>query len=56
MTKNTLKPVTPIQPADVARIHGAVAKQHGGQVPKGNYVGRLQRTVAPAPSAKIKGK
>ena len=29
----------------VARVQGAVAKQHGGGVPKGSYVGRLQCTV-----------
>lgn len=30
----------------VARVQGAVAKEHGGGVPKGSYVGRLQGTVA----------
>jgi len=32
--------------AVVARVQGAVAKNNGGMVPKGNYVGRMQRAVA----------
>jgi hypothetical protein len=51
MSKTPSKPVTPIRPADVARIQRVVAKQHGGEVPKGNYVGRMQRVIAVAPPA-----
>ena len=36
----------PITGAAVARVQSAVATQHGGGVPKGNYVGRMQRAVA----------
>lgn len=32
--------------AAVARVQGAVARQNGGGVPKGSYVGRMQQTVA----------
>lgn len=28
-----------------ARVQGAVARKSGGAVPKGSYVGRLQRTA-----------
>ena len=31
---------------DMARIQKAVAGKHDGQVPKGSYVGRIQRVVA----------
>jgi hypothetical protein len=33
----------------VARVQGAVARQNGGGVPKGSYVGRMQQTVAKSP-------
>ena len=33
----------------VARVQGVVARQNGGGVPKGSYVGRMQQTVAKAP-------
>lgn len=33
-------------PADASRVQRAVAAQHGGQVPKGSYVGRLQGAAA----------
>jgi hypothetical protein len=33
-------------PAAVARVQSAVAKQSGGGVPKGSYVGRMQQTLA----------
>ncbi len=46
MTKTTSPPKHAIQATDVARIQGAVAKPLGGRIPKGNYVGRLQRVVA----------
>jgi hypothetical protein len=39
---------TPTTPAAVARVQGAVARQNGGGVPKGSYVGRMQQTVAKA--------
>ena len=42
-SKSSPKPTTP---AVVARVQGAVAVQNGGQVPKGSYVGRMQRVVA----------
>jgi hypothetical protein len=35
-------------PTVVSRVQHAIAIQNGGQVPKGSYVGRLQRTVAKA--------
>lgn len=40
---------TPITPRAVARVQGAVASQHGGGLPKGAYVGRMQQTVAKPP-------
>lgn len=30
----------------VARVQGAVAHKNSGAVPKGSYVGRMQRTTA----------
>ena len=42
-------PRSPTTPAVVARVMGAVAKQHGGQVPAGHYVGRMQTTVNRGP-------
>lgn len=33
-------------PTVVARVQSAVAIKHGGQVPKGSYVGRMQRIAA----------
>ena len=39
-------PKAPLTPAAVSRIQGAIAKQHGGQTPKGSYVGNMQRMVA----------
>lgn len=33
-------------PADASRVQSAVAKAHGGAVPKGSYVGRLQGAAA----------
>lgn len=42
-SKSSSKSITP---AAVARVQGAVAAQNGGQVPKGSYVGRMQRVVA----------
>lgn len=53
MTKNTSQPKYAIRSNDVARIQGAVAKPLGGQIPKGNYVGRMQRAAA-APVASKK--
>lgn len=53
-SKPSSKPTTP---AVVARVQSAVAIKNGGQVPKGSYVGRMQRTVAkqsPAGSGKTK--
>jgi hypothetical protein len=38
----------PTTPGAVARVQGAVARQNGGGVPKGSYVGRMQQTVAKA--------
>lgn len=37
---------TPTTKGDVSRIQSAVARKHGGQVPKGSYVGRMQKFVA----------
>lgn len=37
---------SPTTPAAVARVQSAVAKQSGGGVPKGSYVGRMQQTLA----------
>jgi len=56
MTKSPSKSPTPVRPADVARVQSAVAQQHGGQVPKGSYVGRMQRTVAKPSDAGKTGK
>lgn len=39
-------PKAPLTVEAVARIQGAIAKQHRGRVPKGNYVGKLQSTLA----------
>lgn len=39
-------PKAPLTSAALARIQGAVAKQHGGQTPKGSYVGNMQSVVA----------
>lgn len=36
-------------PAVSARVQGAVAKQNGGGVPKGSYIGRLQHAAADSP-------
>lgn len=36
---------SPTTPAAVARVQSAVAKQSGGGVPKGSYVGRMQQTL-----------
>lgn len=44
-SKNTA-PSKPITASDVARIQSAVSKQHGGQLPNGSYVGRMQAVVA----------
>lgn len=40
---------SPTTQAAVARVQGAVARRNGGGVPKGSYVGRMQRAVAKAP-------
>jgi len=55
MTKTTSQPKHAILFSDVARIQGAVANPLGGQIPKGNYVGRMQRAAA-APVAPKKAK
>lgn len=55
MTKTTSQSKHPIRSSDVARIQGAVAKPLGGQIPKGSYVGRMQRAAA-APVAQKKAK
>lgn len=39
-------------PTVVARVQGAVAGKHGGQVPKGSYVGRMQRVAAQTVASK----
>lgn len=33
-------------PAAASRVQGAIAKTHGGSVPTGSYVGKLQRAAA----------
>jgi hypothetical protein len=40
---------TPTTPAAVARAQSAVARANNGVVPKGSYVGRMQRAVASSP-------
>lgn len=47
MSKNKAKsrPAKLTTPVDATRVQGIVAGKHGGQVPKGNYVGRLQRAA-----------
>lgn len=42
------KSKTPITPAAVKRTQSATAKKHEGMVPKGAYVGRMQRALATA--------
>lgn len=37
---------TSVAPKALARVQSAVSKQHGGSVPKGSYVGRLQQALA----------
>jgi hypothetical protein len=37
---------TPTTPDAAARIQSSEAQKHGGQVPKGSWVGRIQRTAA----------
>lgn len=49
--RSTAKPATTSSnkattPADASRVQSAVAKSHAGVVPKGSYVGRLQRAAA----------
>ena len=53
MTKTTSQPKHAIRASDVARIQGAVAKPLGGNIPKGNYVGRLQRAIADQTAPKM---
>jgi len=46
-TQARRRPVkSPITPEALARVQGAVAKQNGGGVPKGSYVGRMQKVAA----------
>lgn len=40
------KSKTPMTPEAAARIQANAAKQHGGQVPKGDFAGRAQRAAA----------
>ncbi len=40
------KSTTPMTQAAVARIQAATARTNGGQVPKGSFAARAQRTVA----------
>jgi hypothetical protein len=42
--RNSVK--TRISKEAVARVHKAIAKQNDGGVPKGSYVGDLQRALA----------
>jgi hypothetical protein len=56
MSKTSTKPAKPVRSSDVARVQSAVAVQHGGQVPKGSYVGRMQRTAATTPPPAKSGK
>lgn len=48
----TQSPHTPVNslttPMVVARVQSTVAKQHGNGVPRGSYVGRMQRAAAKA--------
>lgn len=37
---------SPTTPSAVARVQGVVARQNGGGIPKGSYVGRMQQTIA----------
>lgn len=45
-SKGKSSTIKPTSPADASRVQGAVASKHGGQVPKGSYVGRLQGAAA----------
>lgn len=40
---------SPTTPTAVSRVQSAVARQNGGGVPKGSYVGRMQHAVAKTP-------
>ena len=42
----TSAPPNPLTPKDMSRIVSAVALAHGGGVPKGSYVGDMQRHMA----------
>lgn len=43
-TKKVVK--VPTSKEEVARVMRAVATQHDGKIPKGSYVGKLQRALA----------
>lgn len=49
MSKSVSKTTTP---AVVARVQRAVAITNDGQIPKGSYVGRMQRIAAQLPAGK----
>lgn len=45
-TSSQPRPATPVTQHAASRAQSAVAKQHGGKVPAGSYVGRLQQAAA----------
>lgn len=53
---STAKPsCKPTTTTVAARVQRAVATKNGGQIPKGSYVGRMQRTAAlPKPTRRDK--
>lgn len=46
MSKSSKGKTVPITQSAVARVQRAEAVKHGGGVPKGNHVGRMQKVVA----------
>jgi len=46
MTKKSANLAKPVTPQDAARMQSSVAKVTNGKIPKGNYVGRIQRAAA----------
>ena len=46
MPKKSANLAKPVTPQDAARVQSTVAKETNGQIPKGHYVGRIQRAAA----------
>lgn len=52
MTKKSANLAKPVTPQDAARMQSTVAKGTNGQIPKGHYVGRIQRAAVNNQSCK----